>query len=403
MFSPHRSRKPSISDIIDVLNIKDEKLPLWDTKDSLSSKKTSDFKLSPLDCKLQPVDTKASLPINCKESLFDISDSYLDSKSDDVDSGYSESPGGESTSNSDCCSSSEEYSPASWHCSPTSPSKSLFLSSHPTKEHQGFFENENTSLDVVAGKLNELYNRKKENELWLSSLKKGNGLSLLSNESEDQLLNHNKEDNVPLTDVCNSTTSEMPMDSLRNDQGKNLNEENLLKLATESVNKRKLSIEAASCLLSTKEDAIIIVLEEDETVKYMSTSRQKLQNFLVTQPQDKNNNITNNSMCHTEFSPINSSSERVDDTLNASEQMKRRGRKRVHEPDKTEEERGEKKRERNNEACRKFRKSRKVNQKVLFKQESALLQHNLNLKEQIAALDRQLLYIKEKLGMSAHK
>lgn len=81
---------------------------------------------------------------------------------------------------------------------------------------------------------------------------------------------------------------------------------------------------------------------------------------------------------------------------------KKRGRKRVYD---VLQENGEKhnikKRERNNEACRKFRKTRKEKLDILFEQESELLQKNLNLKEQIKALDRQLIYIKEKLENEA--
>ena len=58
------------------------------------------------------------------------------------------------------------------------------------------------------------------------------------------------------------------------------------------------------------------------------------------------------------------------------------------------------KRLKNNEACRKFRKTKKEKMKSLFERESSLLQANLNLREQINALNRQLKYIKEKLGMT---
>ena len=58
------------------------------------------------------------------------------------------------------------------------------------------------------------------------------------------------------------------------------------------------------------------------------------------------------------------------------------------------------KRLKNNEACRKFRKTKKEKMKSLFERESSLLQANLNLREQINALNRQLKYIREKLGMT---
>lgn len=58
------------------------------------------------------------------------------------------------------------------------------------------------------------------------------------------------------------------------------------------------------------------------------------------------------------------------------------------------------KRLKNNEACRKFRKTKKEKMKSLFERESSLLQANLNLREQINALNRQLKYVKEKLGMA---
>nr|XP_047137540.1 putative uncharacterized protein DDB_G0286333 [Hydra vulgaris] len=74
----------------------------------------------------------------------------------------------------------------------------------------------------------------------------------------------------------------------------------------------------------------------------------------------------------------------------------KRGRKRIYQS-LNELEREEMKRERNNKACQKFRRSRKFCQKTLFEKESILLQRNLNLKEQLLALTKQVMLLKEKL------
>lgn len=336
MLAPERPRKPSISDIIDVLNLTDGKVFTWESPGEPSS-------------------------INKKsDSSLDLKDSLLNTKNDDLDSGYSESPTRESPS-SMFSASSEEYSP-SWNYNLSEHSPPYSISDH-SKEKQRFFDADCYGCIDSSSEIGELRNRKRSEP----------------------------ESPQSFSSDSDSNKFQTPM----------LNEENLLKLATESVNKTKLSIEAASSLLSSKDDAVIIVLEEDKTIKYMSTSRQKLESFLTSEIDPLQNNtpkvenISSNDAClgginHTSFIEL--------DPIR-QQQVKRRGRKRVYEPDKSEEERGDKKRERNNVACRKFRRVRKMVQNDLFEQESVLLQHNLNLKEQVAALTRQLAYMKEKLCM----
>lgn len=357
MLGPERTRKPSISDIIDVLNLTDGKVLSWDISSSSGGELSS-----------QPHYKKFP------DSSLDLKETILNSKNDDLDSGYSESPTRESPS-SIYSASSDEYSP-SWSCNVTEfslPACSLAEPSHEEKHR--FFEGD-----------------------YIECLDSPTSKDESSNRTNIELDTSNPQPTQDFDSMHDSSS----LDGTGTIQAAPiLNEENLLKLATESVNKTKLSIEAASSLLNSKDDAVIIVLEEDRTVKYMSTSRQKLEHFLisetdplrVTSPYGES--VTTIKAClDSRVSPA-----LVDWQIVQPHPTKRRGRKRVYEPDKSEAERGDKKRERNNEACRKFRRSRKVVQKDLFDQESVLLQHNLNLKEQVAALSRQLTYMKEKLCM----
>lgn len=352
MLAPERSRKPSISDIIDVLNLKDERIFSWESGEISSSNKKS---------------SESSL--DTSDTILGTKDSSLNAKNDDLDSGYSESPTRMSPSSIGSAS-SEEYSP-SWQYTLPEHSPPCSMSGHP-QEKQRFFEADSYGCLDYPAEMNELSSEEKRNS-------------------------------CPLTSNTNGTDSMQTLTFVGNDatETRILNEENLLKLATESVNKTKLSIEAASSLLNSKDDAVIIVLEEDKTVKYMSTSRQRLENFLTSETDPQQNVTSSNieNVMNNDLLNIPSGTDNPDCYVIQPQRDKRRGRKRVYEPDKSEAERGDKKRERNNEACRKFRRVRKMIQKDLFEQESVLLQHNLNLKEQVAALTRQLAYMKKKLCM----
>ncbi|XP_057293598.1 uncharacterized protein LOC130622182 [Hydractinia symbiolongicarpus] len=143
--------------------------------------------------------------------------------------------------------------------------------------------------------------------------------------------------------------------------------------------------EVVSNLLNSADDAVIMIMDKNKHIRYLSTSRQKLENYLATESRsDSSSNKTGTG---------------VPKHISKFNEKKQRGRKRIYAPDKDEDIRDDMKRERNNEACRKFRKFRKHKQKELFQEESLLLQTNLNLKEQIAALNRQVEYMKNKLGI----
>ena len=104
--------------------------------------------------------------------------------------------------------------------------------------------------------------------------------------------------------------------------------------------------------------------------------------------------------CNQQYKGSNNShiDNKVNDSLKNAPilEKSRRGRKRVYQSW-NELEREEMKRERNNKACQKFRRSRKHSLKSLFEKESILLQKNLNLKEQFFTLTKQVLSLKEKL------
>ena len=187
-------------------------------------------------------------------------------------------------------------------------------------------------------------------------------------------------------------------------------------------------------LLTSEKDAVIMVLGEDKTVQCISISREKLEQFIASsnssQPRDDHStvasidvpftaeNITvetssrssnktkrtsreNNRPSIAHLKKIrNENDHRSGETSTKAAKVERRGRKRLHEPDSSDLVRGIGKRVRNNEACRKFRESRKVCLKNLFQQESVLLQNNLNLKEQVAMLKRQIAHIKQKMESS---
>ncbi|XP_066931746.1 uncharacterized protein [Clytia hemisphaerica] len=167
-------------------------------------------------------------------------------------------------------------------------------------------------------------------------------------------------------------------------------------------------------LSGSNSSAIIVLWNTENKIQIVCTSKKKLHEILQNQNDLPSScNTTNNAPTNTKSldpTPTNIKSLDLASTIESkdsgsetekveNDQAKRRGRKRIYHSN-TETEREDSKRVRNNEACRKFRKSRTEKRKSLFQSESTLLQRNLNLKEQVAALERQLLYIKEKLGMS---
>jgi len=157
-------------------------------------------------------------------------------------------------------------------------------------------------------------------------------------------------------------------------------------------------------LSGSNSSAIIVLLNTENKIQIVCTSKKKLHEILQNQNDLPSScNATDNTPTDTKSLDLTSTLESKDSGSETekveNDQAKRRGRKRIYHSN-TETEREDSKRVRNNEACRKFRKSRTEKRKSLFQSESTLLQRNLNLKEQVAALERQLLYIKEKLGMS---
>ena len=142
--------------------------------------------------------------------------------------------------------------------------------------------------------------------------------------------------------------------------------------------------------MSDKDPAVVIIITDknQEQVRY-STTKEKLEEFLQKESSHQ--------------TPLGTQTESVKPTVETephivdSNEMKRRGRKRIYYAV-NESERDDSRRIRNNHACRKFRKGKNEKMKSLFESESKLLQRNLNLKEQVIALERQLSYIKEKLN-----
>lgn len=167
------------------------------------------------------------------------------------------------------------------------------------------------------------------------------------------------------------------------------------------------ALNSASALLSSENDAVIIIMDRSKHVQYVSTSREKLESFLkqenpqlnevkATTIQQEELQIAEKSenQCYS-----NSALSEIQDNINEGKKgSMKRGRKRIYECS-NEDQREDSKRVRNNEACRKFRKVKISKLKTLFEAESKLLQQNLNLKEEIAALQRQLTYIREKIGL----
>ena len=136
--------------------------------------------------------------------------------------------------------------------------------------------------------------------------------------------------------------------------------------------------------------SIVIIINHNNETKLVHTTKENLQIIL------KNNQHTLNTQ---QLTPKDQSNDEKKEVLNKTE-VKRRGRKRIYFSN-TDTERESSKRVRNNVACKKFRQSRTSKIQSLFEQESTLLEKNLNLKEEVAALQRQLVYIKGKLGMAS--
>lgn len=137
-------------------------------------------------------------------------------------------------------------------------------------------------------------------------------------------------------------------------------------------------------------NAVVIIIKNknQEEIRY-TTSKQKLEEFLKEESSLQNPLTTESKTIN---KPIDTEHYFVD-----GNETKKRGRKRIYYAV-NENERDDSKRIRNNHACRKFRRGKNEKKKTLFESESKLLQRNLNLKEQVIALERQLLYIKEKLS-----
>jgi len=135
---------------------------------------------------------------------------------------------------------------------------------------------------------------------------------------------------------------------------------------------------------------IVIIINHNNETKLVHTTTENLQIIL------KNNQHTLNTQ---QLTLKDESNDEKEEVLNETE-VKRRGRKRIYFSN-TDTERESSKRVRNNVACKKFRQSRTSKIQSLFEQESTLLEKNLNLKEEVAALQRQLVYIKGKLGMAS--
>ena len=157
-------------------------------------------------------------------------------------------------------------------------------------------------------------------------------------------------------------------------------------------------------LLMSDKDAVIVLMDGNKQIKYLSTSKEKLQTFLRQESSSfaevkalRNENDMQESTQGTNISPDTSL-----DTSSSKLKPSKRGRKRIYEcADDTERE--DSKRIRNNEACRKFRKSKTEKLKTLFDNELKLLQQNTKLKEQISQMECQLDYIKEKLGIKDYE
>lgn len=177
------------------------------------------------------------------------------------------------------------------------------------------------------------------------------------------------------------------------------------------------SINNAHQLLNTNTDAVIIVFDKNKNIQYVSTSRKKLENYLQAEilKNEESHGVTidsanvqeivqktenNQTECSTHKQTEHLKHDQTEDLQHTSSKSKR-GRKRVYTQFNNEKERQELKRERNNQACQKFRKTKTDKAKTLYDLESKLLQKNLNLKEEVSALSRQLELMKEKLGMKS--
>lgn len=149
--------------------------------------------------------------------------------------------------------------------------------------------------------------------------------------------------------------------------------------------------------VSVDNDIVMVIVKHNNRTQIINTTKDRLQNILgnCSAVPTKSKLFINEEEDEREKpeEDLKLKSSAVED------EGKRRGRKRIYFSN-TDTEREDSKRVRNNEACRKFRKERTTKTKTLFEQESVLLQRNLNLKEQVAALQRQLVYIKERLNMS---
>jgi len=159
-----------------------------------------------------------------------------------------------------------------------------------------------------------------------------------------------------------------------------------------SLQEEDMQITLKSALLKSENDAVIVVINKSKKVQYVSTSREKLENFLKQESPVDNNPLL--------FQEEDEETDTIStDTLMPNEipkPIRKRGRKCLYTCS-NDEEREYSKRVRNNEACRKFRKGKTNKLNDLYESESKLLQHNLSLKEEIAVLQQQLDYIKKKL------
>jgi len=155
--------------------------------------------------------------------------------------------------------------------------------------------------------------------------------------------------------------------------------------------------------------AVIIMLDKDSKVHLVSTSRENLEGYLQKSQIEKDGNrltVINKGASspdgQQEDSHTSTGSE-SDIPVNKAITKKppqKRGRKRIHGGEEGECKRAEMKRERNNEACRKFRQMKRLKQSSLMETESSLIEKNLNLKQEIVSLQRQLKEIKARLGLT---
>lgn len=156
-----------------------------------------------------------------------------------------------------------------------------------------------------------------------------------------------------------------------------------------SPNDNAIDMSCGTGMLQTDPTNIWILIKHNNKTKLLNTTNKKLQIILGKIQHTLN----------TESTLTVQSNDQEEGRLNETN-GKKRGRKRIYFSN-TDSEREYSKRLRNNEACKKFRQSRTSKIKSLFELESTLLEKNLNLKEQVASLQRQLVYIKGKLDISS--